>query len=69
MEIIKAVWIINFFFFGFILFFIWSKTVIIRKKVAAVTPIIKQIEAIQEKGKNPNSRQQSESAQEEEKEE
>ena len=43
-KIVRILWIVNFFFFALTLIFIWSKILIIAKKVKVITVLIRQSE-------------------------
>lgn len=55
MELIKAIWVINSFFFALVLVFIWSKSIIIAKKVSTISSIMERIEQIQLDDESPPS--------------
>ena len=46
MEIIKLLWIVEFFFFTLILIFIWAKMVVISNKVTKVIGLVKECDKI-----------------------
>jgi hypothetical protein len=46
MEIVKVIWVVNFFFFSLILFFVWSKVHIISKRIKKAASIIEEIDKV-----------------------
>jgi predicted membrane channel-forming protein YqfA (hemolysin III family) len=48
MEIVKVIWVINFFFFSMILFFVWSKIYIIAKRIKKATDLIGELDKVTE---------------------
>jgi hypothetical protein len=39
-ELIKFIWVINFLFFSLILIFLWSKVVIVRRRMKAIRRLL-----------------------------
>ena len=39
-ELIKFIWVINFLFFSLILIFLWSKVVIVKKRMKAIRRLL-----------------------------
>jgi hypothetical protein len=58
MEIVRIIWIINFFFFLLVLIFLWSKIYLATKKINELAAIIKSTNEIsgapRETPKSPN---------------
>ncbi len=46
MEIVRIIWIVNFFFFLLVLIFLWSKIYLVAKKIGQLTSIIKNCDEI-----------------------
>ncbi len=46
MQVIRTIWVVNFFLFSLILLFVWSKVVIISKRVTQLLPLIKKVQEL-----------------------
>jgi len=47
MQILKACWALNFFLLGLVFFFIWSKMLVVSKRVVAIVAVLQDIEKIE----------------------
>jgi len=54
MELVKIVWVINFFFLALILIFIWSKLNIIARKIKLISDLIDKAKEVENISKNDN---------------
>jgi hypothetical protein len=48
MELLRTIWIINFFFFLLVLMFLWSKLYLIQRKMNEVSGLVKSCNAFKE---------------------
>jgi hypothetical protein len=48
MDIVRTIWIVNFFFFVLILIFAWSKIYLITRRIDAILMMIKKCDALPE---------------------
>jgi hypothetical protein len=64
LETLKILWVVIFFLFSVILFFIWSKILLITKKLDSLSHLVSEIETIGSEA--PEEQQEKETAQTEE---
>jgi cell division protein FtsL len=48
MDIIRTIWIVNFFFFLLVLIFLWSKLYLVSRKIAELSQTIKKFDEFKE---------------------
>ncbi len=53
MEYIKILWITVFFLFSLCLFFIWSKVLVLFRRIAVITALLKKCKEISGEGSRP----------------
>jgi len=59
MEFVKLIWVVNFFFFALILFFIWSKILIISKRLGILQQVLSSIDSLKQETRPADEKQPS----------
>ena len=46
MELVRVIWVVNFFFFALIVLFVWSKALLADGRMKAIASLVEQIESL-----------------------